>query len=130
MVKILMTISFKIQFNSKHMINTGTRLIAMFFVGMLLLPLFSKAQEAVGAKDPESMLCVGKHWTEEEGKDFLQQMAKTYTTSKEWNSRAKQIRNQILKGTDLEKFPKKNPLNPIMGEKRVYEGYQVQNVAF
>jgi len=44
--------------------------------------------------------------------------------------RAKKIREQILKGTGLEKYPNKCPLKPILGDKRVYDGYQVQNVAF
>src|SRR5690606_39145238 len=61
---------------------------------------------------------------------FLQQMNQTYTNSKEWKNRAKEIKKQILKGLDLEKFPKKHPLNPIMGQVRKYDGYQVQNVAF
>lgn len=75
------------------------------------------------------MLCVGNYWTEEEGKAFLQDIKKTYTTSEAWKKRADQIRQQILKGLDLEQFPEKNPLNPIMGEIRIYDGYQVQNVA-
>src|SRR5690554_1599692 len=81
-------------------------------------------------KDANSMLCVGHHWTEEEGKEFLVKMQQAYTTPKAWKSRAKQIRKQLLKGADLERFPKKRPLNPILGEKRIYDGYQVQNVAF
>ncbi|MEJ7676190.1 MAG: acetylxylan esterase [Chitinophagaceae bacterium] len=64
------------------------------------------------------------------GKMFLDSMRKTYTTAEAWKSRASQIRQQILKGAGLEKLPKKGPLNPIMGEKRVFDGYQVQNVAF
>ena len=77
-----------------------------------------------------SMLCVGKYWTEEQGKSFLNQQRQEYTTSAAWQNRAKQIRAHILKGAGLEKYPKKGPLNPIFGEKRVFDGYQVQNVAF
>ena len=57
-------------------------------------------------------------------------MRQTYTTAEAWEKRAKQIRAQILLGSGLDKYPKKCPLNPIIGEKRVFEGYQVQNVAF
>src|SRR5690554_4266869 len=96
---------------------------------IIVLGFFS-AYNPVQAQDEEDMLCVGNHWTEEEGKDFLNGMRKNYTSAKAWKSRAKEIRRQILKGTDLEKFPKKNPLNPIIGETRVYDGYQVRNVAF
>ena len=78
----------------------------------------------------DDMLCVGAHWTEAEGAEFLASMRKNYTTKKEWESRAVSIRKQVLKGTGLEKFPKKNPLNPVFGEVREFDGYQVQNVAF
>lgn len=78
----------------------------------------------------KEMLCVGAHWTEAEGADFLASMRKSYTTKKEWEARASAIRKQILKGSDLEKFPKKNPLNAVFGDIREFDGYQVQNVAF
>lgn len=61
---------------------------------------------------------------------FLDRVKKSYTTPQAWSNRAKQIRQQILKGTGLETPPAKTPLNPIFGEKRVFDGYQVQNVAF
>ena len=76
------------------------------------------------------MLCVGDHWTETQGKEFLEQMRKTYTTAAAWKKRAKQIRAHILKGAGLEKLPEKYPLKPIFGERRIFDGYQVQNVAF
>ncbi len=90
----------------------------------LFLPTIGNSQ---GNND---MLCVGAHWTEAEGADFLASMKKAYTTKKEWEARASAIRKQVLKGTGLEKFPKKNALNPIFGEVREFDGYQVQNVAF
>lgn len=76
------------------------------------------------------MLCIGAHWTETEGEEFLTSMRKSYMTKKAWEARAAAIRKQILKGAGLEKFPKKNPLNPIFGEIREFDGYRVQNVAF
>ncbi|MEX2565016.1 MAG: acetylxylan esterase [Cyclobacteriaceae bacterium] len=79
--------------------------------------------------DENDMLCVGAHWTEEEGAQFLEKMKMEYTSAKDWQKRAKLIRKQILKGTGLNKMPKKGPLNPIMGEIRKYDGYQVQNIA-
>ena len=102
--------------------------IALFglFVSFTMIGVKNKNQD----KKPESMLCVGDYWTEAEGKAFLEKMRGTYTTSEAWKKRAKQIRAQILKGAGLEKYPKKCPLNPIIGEKRVFEGYQVQNIAF
>lgn len=88
------------------------------------------SQNKISEKASDPMLCVGNHWTEEEGKLFLDRMRQSYTTAAAWESRAKEIRAHILKGAGLEKYPAKTPLNPIMGEKRVFDGYQVQNVAF
>jgi uncharacterized protein len=107
----------------------------IFLTGIVLLGLVvscinsgskNKKQEKVA----ESMLCSDAYFTEAQGKAFLEKQRTTYTTGEAWQERAKQIRAQILKGADLEKFPAKCPLNPIFGEKRIFDGYNVQNVAF
>jgi uncharacterized protein len=69
-------------------------------------------------------------WSESEGKQFLSDIRHSITTADAWQKRAREIRSQILTGSGLNPFPKKCPLNPIIGEKRVYDGYQVMNVAF
>jgi hypothetical protein len=69
-------------------------------------------------------------WSEREGDVFLRQMHKNYTSPEAWQERAKEIRAQILRATELVPFPEKCPLNPVIGEERVYDGYQVQNIAF
>lgn len=105
--------------------------IQIILIGVFSFFWFSNPTVSQNLANVDStMLCVGNHWTEEEGKTFLQEIKKTYPTSEAWEKRADQIRLQILKGVGLEQFPDKNPLNPIMGEIRVYDGYQVQNVAF
>ena len=83
----------------------------------------------IETKQPD-VLCQGNYYTEDQGKLFLEKQRKSYTTSDAWVNRAKEICKQILLGAGLEKFPEKCPLNPIMGEKRIHDGYQVQNVAF
>lgn len=77
-----------------------------------------------------AMLCQGEFFNEEQGKAFLEAQKKSYTSLRDWEKRAQQIRKQVLKGSGLEKFPKKCSLNPWIGTKRVYDGYQVQNVSF
>ncbi len=106
--------------------------IKLIFAAVVVLSTFpANSQEAKkNEKKQENMLCVGKYWTEKEGADFLEAQKQQYTTKNEWEKRAKLIKEHILKGAGLEKFPVKCPLNPIIGEKRVYDGYQVQNVAF
>ena len=106
----------------------------LFILAGTVLLLASMTLSGCKGKKPvsntESMLCVGDYWTEAQGKAFLDEQKKTYTTAEAWEKRAGQIRSQILKGSGLEKFPDKCPLNALIGEKRVYDGYQVQNVAF
>ncbi|HUQ67299.1 MAG TPA: hypothetical protein VM101_14145 [Flavitalea sp.] len=69
-------------------------------------------------------------WSEPEGKEFLSNVRRSVTTAEAWEKRAQQIRSQILNGAGLNPLPQKCPLKPIMGEKRVFDGYQVTNVAF
>lgn len=80
--------------------------------------------------DSDNMLCVGHYFTEEEGAEFLEEIRKTYPELENWEVRAKLIREQILTGTGFEKLPERNPLNPVKGKIRVYDGYMVQNIAF
>ncbi len=69
-------------------------------------------------------------WSETEGNEFLRQIRQNITTPEAWKKRAKLIRTQILLATGLEPLPEKCPLNPIYGETRIFDGYQVDNVAF
>ena len=103
-------------------------LIACF---LLLVGCQANGQPAIHvASASKKMLCQGSYFTEQEGKAFLEAERKTYTTKADWNKRAELIRAHILKGVGLEKFPPKCKLNAIIGNKRVYDGYQVQNIAF
>jgi len=102
------------------------------FSAVLLLVTFPgySQKNNVQNSNHESMLCVGGYWTEAEGKAFLENIRQSYKTAEAWKARAGEIRTQILRGAGLEKFPEKCALNPIIGEKRVYDGYEVRNVAF
>lgn len=69
-------------------------------------------------------------WSEWEGKQFLSDTRHSITTPEAWKERVEEIRSHILNGAGLNPLPEKCPLNPVIGEKRVYDGYQVMNVAF
>lgn len=103
------------------------------FLRLVMLVYLSGFLSTMGSSQGNAalneMLCVGAHWSEAEGADFLASMRKTYTTKKGWEARAREVRKQILKGMGMEKFPKKNSLNPVFGDIREYDGYKVQNVA-
>jgi dienelactone hydrolase len=88
---------------------------------------------STGDKSDESELSKAGQvyqWSAAEGAEFLSQMHSTYTTAKAWKKRAEEIREQILQAAELVPFPEKCPLNSIIGETRLYDGYRVQNVAF
>ncbi len=106
--------------------------LKLLFAGFILFLCISANSQTLKKAENVSvgMLCQGDYWTEAEGKAFLESQKKSYATQGEWEKRAQLIKKHILKGTGLEKYPKKCSLNPIIGAKRTFDGYQVQNVAF
>jgi dienelactone hydrolase len=77
-----------------------------------------------------TMLCRGNHFTEAEGKASLEKFASTYNDREGWENRASRIRRGILDGMGLTSLNIKTPLKPIIRNKRVHDGYSVENVAF
>ncbi len=123
--------NYKFQLNQGSMDSSSDTFIypARMVIFFLVLGLTSFSCNNRGV-DTEPLLCVGNYWTDEEGAAFLKEIRQTYTTLEDWEKRKSLIRNQIIKGAELDELPAKCPLNPIIGEKRIYEGYQVQNIAF
>lgn len=66
---------------------------------------------------------------EAEGAAHLQALLASYTTPAQWEERKTMLRKNILRQTQLDPLPKKNPLNPIYGKTRRYKGYTVTNIA-
>lgn len=87
------------------------------------------AMNATSQVTDDSSLCVGHYYTEEEAREVIKQLKASYSTKEEWQQRAEIIKQGILKGADLNPLPVKTPLNPVFSEKRIYDGYAVQNVA-
>ncbi len=76
------------------------------------------------------MLCMGKHWTEDEGNLMLKEFAKEWSDLESWEERAAIIKNGIITGMKLNKMPDiKGDFNPIIREARIMDGYTVENVA-
>jgi len=110
-----------------HFQSTVSRLFKFL---LLLMFLFIGCGKQTEVMDSEPLLSVGHYFTEEEGAAFLNEVRQTYQTRGEWEERAELIRRRILAGSGLSEFPERSPLNPVMGDERIYDGYKVRNVAF
>jgi hypothetical protein len=68
--------------------------------------------------------------TEEQGREKLASYAASWHTRAEWEQRAKNIREGILRGANLTPLPARCGLKPILWGRQVRRGYTVENVAF
>ena len=76
------------------------------------------------------ILCQGNYHSEADAVAQLQRLAATHSNLTEWKVRAAAVRKQILLGSKLSPLPKRTPLNPIIKNKREYNGYSVETVSF
>lgn len=67
--------------------------------------------------------------TPEQGQKMLDYALALSPTREAWAARGEQIRTGILRGAGLLPLPRRTPLNPIIGERRIHDGYSVENVA-
>ena len=94
-----------------------------------LIPLFALFSLSF-AKTEKPILCRGNYHSEAEAVLQLKRMSSTHSSLKDWRKRASAIRRQILVGSKLDPMPERTPLNPIVTNKRSYDGYTVENAAF
>ncbi len=106
------------------------RLLGPLLTAILLSGLNSdgRGRQAVSAGEPE--LCQGNYLSEPAARHQLAEFARGYSTAAQWQSRARRVREGILKGAGLMPAPRKCPLNPITHSRRDYDGYTVENIAF
>jgi len=77
-------------------------------------------------------LCVGDYLTEEEAVKKLQELSLNYSNVEEWKVRAKAIKDQLIKGSDLDKISKEDwnfPIKVVHGQKHELDGYTIENIA-
>lgn len=100
-------------------------------VAILLACQFSvMAQDSKNAAQEDVILCQGNYQSEADAILQLSRMASTYSNLSQWKVRAESVRKQICVGAGLEPFPKRTPLNSVIKNKRVFDGYSVESVAF
>ena len=88
------------------------------------------ARPGLGQAPEEPTLCQGDYHSEDEAVAQLQRIAATHSNLAEWQARAEAVRQQILTGANLNPLPERTPLNPIVKNKRTYDGYSVESAAF
>lgn len=68
--------------------------------------------------------------TEQQGREQLAAFAQTWHNRRQWEARAKNIRESILREAQLTPLPSHCGLNPIIWGKQERKGYTIENVAF
>lgn len=79
--------------------------------------------------EPASRLRQGPFQSEEAGRKQLEDYATTFDNAEQWQKRATIIRQQILRGAGLDPMPSRPPIEAIIHDKRLYDGYSVESIA-
>jgi len=108
-----------------------TRLLAAVLVAVIVASvLIAREKDAVAQSASEPILCRGNYHSEEDAVHQLERMGVTYSNLEEWKARAAKVRKQILVGANLDLLPERTPLNPVIRNKRSFDGYTVESAAF
>ncbi len=102
--------------------------VSFKFLFFIVLLLFTGTK--VCTSQNSSTLCVGHYQTPEEAKEQLKRFADSYNNLAEWEARAANIVENILKGAELFPMPEHSYQNRIYRNFREYKDYSVINVAF
>ena len=104
------------------------------FLALALLFITGCQQQKTISPDNKSIylpdLRQGQAQTPEQAIAELRQFKASYSNLAEWKKRKATIRSGIIVGISLADFLQKTPLEPQYYNKRTYDGYSVQSVAF
>lgn len=81
---------------------------------------------------PESgpILTQRSYLTPEQADAAQQAVLKAFPNRASWDAHAAELRLRLQQGLGLSPWPEKTPLRPIIRDRREYDGYSVENVAF
>ena len=77
-------------------------------------------------------LCQNYYLTEDEAVKKLEELAKNYSSADDWKERSKAIREQIIKGAELDKIPDSDwnyEIKAIKNNKQLMNGYTVESIS-
>ncbi|HEX2861815.1 MAG TPA: hypothetical protein VHN79_09250, partial [Lacunisphaera sp.] len=66
----------------------------------------------------------------EQGRAALEAVLRRYPDRETWLAYAAHVRRRVQEGASLAPWPRRTPLNPVIRDRRDYDGYSVENVAF
>ena len=94
---------------------------------IITVALFAVSSTSLSA---EIRLRVGHAHSPAEAKAELTKLKKSYPDLLAWQKRKKRLLSGILEGAKLTQLPAKTSLNPKYSNKRTYDGYTAESVAF
>jgi len=104
--------------------------LSLLCVKLLLSQSFKIETDQGTILEPNSMICNGGYWTEEEGKANLEVFSGLWNDAQSWEKRAKTIKENILMGMQWDKVSRYDgKIKVIKHSKKIMDGYTVENIA-
>jgi hypothetical protein len=75
-------------------------------------------------------LTQGNFLKPEVGQATLDAALKQFPDRASWDTYAAHLRTRLQEGANLAPWPRRTPLNAVIRQRRAYDGYSVENVAF